>query len=172
MRPRRTPRRPSRRLIRDERSAVSSTSTARWPTRRGSSSGSGAPGRLNTVSMPRRCFGSRRSNWRTGWALSTSLPDGLLATRMAAAGLPIPVTVVTSDQVTHGKPDPECYLLAARKLGVPTRDCVVVEDAPAGLRAAKAAGATADALAPCADYVISSLNQIQLTDRGVETEDS
>lgn len=58
----------------------------------------------------------------------------------AAAGLPIPATVVTSDQVTHGKPDPECYRLAARKQGVPTRDCVVVEDAPAGLRAAKAAG--------------------------------
>jgi mannitol-1-/sugar-/sorbitol-6-phosphatase len=114
------------------------------------------------------------------WGLATSLPADLLAARMAAAGLPMPATVVTSDQVTHGKPDPECYLVAARELGLPRRECVVVEDAPAGLRAARSAGATGiavthtfplDALAPYADHVISSLDQLHVTDRGMAIED-
>jgi sugar-phosphatase len=111
--------------------------------------------------------------------LVTSMPTRLLAARMTAAGLPMPATVVTSDLVTHGKPDPECYLLAASELGVPTRECVVVEDAPAGLRAAKAAGATViavthtfppDILAPDADHIISSLDQLRVTDHEVEID--
>jgi sugar-phosphatase len=73
------------------------------------------------------------------WALATSLDARLLSARMAAAGLPLPPSVVTSDLVTHGKPDPECYLLAARQLGVPAHECVVIEDAPAGVIAGKAA---------------------------------
>jgi len=48
--------------------------------------------------------------------------------------------VATRDDVRHGKPDPEIYLLVARKLGVPPPDCLVVEDSPAGVKAARAAG--------------------------------
>ncbi|HZC71615.1 MAG TPA: HAD-IA family hydrolase [Jatrophihabitans sp.] len=110
------------------------------------------------------------------WALATSLIRPMLVARMAAAGLPLPATVVTADVVTHGKPDPECYLLAARKLDVAASECLVIEDAPAGVIAAKAAGATvvavthtfpAAALAPDADFVINSLNQLQVTDHGL-----
>jgi mannitol-1-/sugar-/sorbitol-6-phosphatase len=110
------------------------------------------------------------------WALATSLNRRLLVARMAAAGLPVPATVVTGELVVNGKPDPEGYLLAARELGLPARECVVVEDAPAGVIAAKAAGATvvavthtfpADILAPAADFVISSLGQLQVTERGL-----
>jgi mannitol-1-/sugar-/sorbitol-6-phosphatase len=74
------------------------------------------------------------------WAIVTS-GDHLLATaRIAAAGLPRPPVLVTSDDVRAGKPDPECYLVAASRLGrVPAR-CLVVEDAPAGVTAGRAAG--------------------------------
>jgi sugar-phosphatase len=112
---------------------------------------------------------------RLRWALATSLNRRLLAARMAAAGLPLPATVVTSELVVNGKPDPEGFLLAARQLGLPAHECVVVEDAPAGIIAAKAAGATvvavthtfpADILA-AADFVISSLGQLQVSERGL-----
>jgi len=49
-------------------------------------------------------------------------------------------TVVTGDEITHSKPNPEIYLMAARRLGVDPVDCVAIEDAPNGVRAAKAAG--------------------------------
>jgi beta-phosphoglucomutase len=51
-------------------------------------------------------------------------------------------TLVTGDQVTNGKPDPEIYLKAAQTLGVDPRDCLAFEDAPAGIESAKAAGMT------------------------------
>ncbi len=66
------------------------------------------------------------------WALATSLNSRLLTARMAAAALPLPETVVTSELVVNGKPDPECYLLAGRELGVPLQECVVVETRPPG----------------------------------------
>lgn len=49
--------------------------------------------------------------------------------------------IVTGDDVVHGKPDPEPYLLAARRLGVAIEDCAAVEDSPTGLAAAVASGA-------------------------------
>ena len=55
--------------------------------------------------------------------------------------MPIPRAMVTSSEVKIGKPDPEPYLKAAAKLGFAASDCIVVEDAPAGIRAGKAAGA-------------------------------
>ena len=79
-------------------------------------------------------------NRQLPWALATSLHARLLEVRMAAAGLPLPSTVVTSDLVVHGKPDPESYRLAAAKLGVSPPECLVVEDSPAGLIAGRAAG--------------------------------
>jgi sugar-phosphatase len=60
--------------------------------------------------------------------------------RLAAAGFPPPTHLVAADDIQHGKPDPEGYLTAARLLDVIPAQCVVVEDAPAGVRAAHAAG--------------------------------
>jgi mannitol-1-/sugar-/sorbitol-6-phosphatase len=75
------------------------------------------------------------------WTIATSCTRPLAEVRLRAAGLPIPATIVTSSDVKIGKPDPEPYLKAAAKLGFAPADCVVVEDAPAGVRAGKAAGA-------------------------------
>ena len=74
------------------------------------------------------------------WAVVTSGTRGLATARLAAAGLPLPAVLVTADDVAAGKPDPEGYLEAARRLGVPPADCLVLEDAPAGVQAALAAG--------------------------------
>ena len=80
------------------------------------------------------------------WAIVTSCTRPLAAVRIGAAGLPKPKHLVTSTDVQHGKPDPEPYLKGAQILGVPAADCLVVEDAPAGIRAGKAAGARVLAL--------------------------
>ena len=80
------------------------------------------------------------------WAVVTSCSRPLAEVRLKTAGFPYPRQVVTSDDVRRGKPDPEPYQKGARLLGIPTSDCVVFEDAPAGIRAGKAAGATVVAL--------------------------
>jgi sugar-phosphatase len=64
----------------------------------------------------------------------------LAGSRIAAAGLPTPGVVVTADDVAVGKPDPAPYLMGAKKLGFAPEKCLVVEDAPAGVASAKAAG--------------------------------
>lgn len=79
-------------------------------------------------------------------AIVTSCTDALAHARLRAAGLPAPDVLVTADQITHGKPDPEPFLLGAQRLGVEPADCVVLEDAPAGIAAGKAAGARVIAL--------------------------
>jgi sugar-phosphatase len=75
------------------------------------------------------------------WTIATSCTRPLAEVRLRAAGLPVPTNMVTSSDVKIGKPDPEPYLKAAAKLGFAAEDCIVVEDAPAGVRAGKAAGA-------------------------------
>jgi mannitol-1-/sugar-/sorbitol-6-phosphatase len=75
------------------------------------------------------------------WTIATSCTRALAEVRLRAAGLPIPKTLTTSSDVKIGKPDPEPYLKAAAKLGFPASDCIVIEDAPAGVRSGKAAGA-------------------------------
>ncbi len=75
------------------------------------------------------------------WTIVTSCTHRLAEVRIKAAGLPLPKNLITSNDVVHGKPDPEPYLKAASILGFPAAECVVVEDAPAGIRAGKAAGA-------------------------------
>jgi sugar-phosphatase len=75
------------------------------------------------------------------WTIVTSCTRQLGTTRLRAAGLPIPPRLVTCDDVKNGKPDPEPYRKGASLLGVAAKDCIVVEDAPAGIRAGKAAGA-------------------------------
>lgn len=80
---------------------------------------------------------------RTGrWAVVTSGGRALATQRLAAVGIPVPDVFVTADDVTAGKPDPQPYELAAAALGVSPADCLVVEDAPAGVESGKRAGAT------------------------------
>lgn len=76
------------------------------------------------------------------WAVVTSAPLALAQARMRAAGLELPEVVVTGEDVSRGKPAPDGFLLAAQRLGVAATDCLVFEDAPAGIAAAKAAGAS------------------------------
>lgn len=87
------------------------------------------PGALEAL---RACRGSD--------ALVTSATRELAQARLRAAGLPEPQVIVSAEDVVNGKPDPEPFLAAARRLGVPAQRCLVVEDAPAGLAAARAGG--------------------------------
>jgi sugar-phosphatase len=73
-------------------------------------------------------------------AVVTSCTAELARARLGAAGLFAPDVLVTFDRLTRGKPDPEGYLLAARDLGADPADCVVLEDAPGGVEAGRAAG--------------------------------
>ncbi|MCC9685114.1 HAD family hydrolase [Streptomyces sp. MNU103] len=110
------------------------------------------------------------------WAVVTSATRRLAEARLGAAGIR-PKTLVAADDITRGKPDPEPYLLAARMLGVDPADCVVFEDAPAGLQAGRAAGMTTVALATThraeeltADLVVRDLSALSalVTDAGIE----
>jgi mannitol-1-/sugar-/sorbitol-6-phosphatase len=74
------------------------------------------------------------------WTIATSCTRQLAEVRLRAAGLPIPRTMVTSSDVRIGKPDPEPYLKAAAALSILPVNCIVFEDAPAGVRSGKAAG--------------------------------
>ncbi|MBL8268817.1 HAD-IA family hydrolase, partial [Steroidobacter sp.] len=75
------------------------------------------------------------------WAIVTSAPRALAVRRLAAAGLTAPSVFITAEDIPTGKPDPACYRLAARTLGWSANDCLVFEDAPAGIRAGEAAEA-------------------------------
>ncbi|MGW5586894.1 HAD-IA family hydrolase [Streptomyces sp. NPDC003857] len=110
------------------------------------------------------------------WAVVTSATRRLAEARLEAVGIR-PKTLVTAEDVTRGKPDPEPYLLAARELGVEPSRCVVFEDAPAGLAAGRAAGMTTVALATThrsheldADLVVKDLSALSalVTDHAVE----
>jgi len=74
------------------------------------------------------------------WAIATSAPRELAVKRLAAAGIPKPRTFITADDVTRGKPAPDCFTMAARHLEVPASECLVWEDSIAGVEAAVAAG--------------------------------
>ncbi|QND61230.1 HAD-IA family hydrolase [Mesorhizobium huakuii] len=76
------------------------------------------------------------------WAIVTSAPRELALLRMAAAGIPVPAVIVAGEDVSRGKPAPDCFQLGARRLGFDARDCLVFEDAPAGIAAAEAAQAS------------------------------
>lgn len=75
------------------------------------------------------------------WAIGTSAPKIIAFNRLEYLRLPVPPVVVTIDDVENGKPAPDPYLKVAKGLGVAPEQCVVIEDAPAGIQAAKAAGA-------------------------------
>lgn len=74
------------------------------------------------------------------WAIVTSATRRLLLGRLKAAGLPVPDRIISGDQVKKGKPDPEPYRRGAELLKARPEDCLVVEDAPSGVRAGVAAG--------------------------------
>jgi mannitol-1-/sugar-/sorbitol-6-phosphatase len=110
------------------------------------------------------------------WAVVTSATRRLAEARLDAVGI-VPKMMIAADDITHGKPDPEPYLLAARQLGVDPAHCVVFEDAPAGLQAGRAAGMTTVALTTThqaheldADLVVKDLSALSalVTDGGVE----
>ncbi|SNX57114.1 sugar-phosphatase [Streptomyces sp. TLI_55] len=110
------------------------------------------------------------------WAVVTSATRRLAEARLDAVGI-LPKTLVSADDITRGKPDPEPYLLAARELGVDPADCVVFEDAPAGLAAGRAAGMITVALTTThqvheleADLVVENLSALSalVTAGGVE----
>jgi sugar-phosphatase len=76
------------------------------------------------------------------WAIATSAVRVIAGQWLRQAGLPLPHALVTVDDIENGKPAPDPYLLAAELLGRDPARCLVVEDAPAGITAAKTAGAT------------------------------
>jgi sugar-phosphatase len=80
------------------------------------------------------------------WAVVTSCPRALAELRLTSVGLPLPRILVTSEDVAQGKPAPDGYRLGAKRLGLEPAACVVFEDAPAGVTAARGAGARVIAL--------------------------
>jgi mannitol-1-/sugar-/sorbitol-6-phosphatase len=108
------------------------------------------------------------------WGVVTSGTQLLASARLRFCGLPVPKVLVTADDVANGKPHPEPYLKGAQLLGANPVDCLVVEDAPAGIESARAGGMkvlgitstyAADALGR-ADTVIGMLRQIQVIPNG------
>ncbi|MBA4076335.1 MAG: hypothetical protein C0508_14930 [Cyanobacteria bacterium PR.023] len=104
------------------------------------------------------------------FAVVTSGSHRLATHRLTHTKLPIPRVFITADDVTLGKPNPEPYILAANRLGLEPKDCVVFEDSPNGIKAAKQAGMRVIAIAVRsadhniteADYVVHDLTWITL----------
>jgi sugar-phosphatase len=104
------------------------------------------------------------------WAIVTSGLREVATARLVAARVPIPRVMITAESIERGKPDPDCYLKGAEALGVAPRDCIVVEDAPIGAAAARAAGMRlialttthrADQLEP-ADLILPDLTHLSV----------
>jgi sugar-phosphatase len=108
------------------------------------------------------------------WCVVTSGTRYLASARLRFGGLPVPKILVTADDVANGKPHPEPYLKGAELLGMKPGDCLVVEDAPAGIRSAHASGMKVIALSSTypaeklgqADAVIGMLNRIHVARDG------
>jgi sugar-phosphatase len=103
------------------------------------------------------------------WAVATSGPRVVARERLQQAGLPLPAVLVCAEDVLRGKPSPDVYLMAAAALAVSPSECIVIEDAPAGIEAARAAGMGVIALStthPCsllaADACAPSLTGIHV----------
>ncbi len=74
------------------------------------------------------------------WAVVTSGSLSVASARMREAAIPTPPQLITCDDITRGKPDPQPYLLGADKLGVSAAECLVFEDAPSGVQSGLTAG--------------------------------
>jgi sugar-phosphatase len=104
------------------------------------------------------------------WAVYTSASTRLAKVRLDAVGIS-PSILVTLDDVSRGKPDPEGYLRAAELLGVPATQCLVVEDTVVGLTAGRAAGAlTAGLKGIPADLELTDLHQLAALFKGPQPE--
>lgn len=106
-------------------------------------------------------------------AVASSAPKKFVLTTLETLQLKEKFSAITTgDEIKHGKPDPTIFLLTAKKLGIVSSDCLVIEDAPAGIKAAKAAGMKSIAIATTAnrkdleiaDKTINSFNEISLED--------
>ena len=105
------------------------------------------------------------------WAIVSSATYRLLVGRLKVAGLPVPERIVSGDRVVHGKPHPEPYLRGAEMIHSAPGDCIVIEDAPSGALAGKAAGCrvlgvlgthSAEELrAVGVDWVVESLERVK-----------
>jgi mannitol-1-/sugar-/sorbitol-6-phosphatase len=104
------------------------------------------------------------------WCVVTSGTRLLASARLRYGGLPVPKILVTAEDVRNGKPHPEPYLKGAELMGVNPADCLVIEDAPAGIQSARAGGMTvigmtstypASALGE-ADAVVQKLGEIKI----------
>ena len=108
------------------------------------------------------------------WCVVTSGTRYLATARLKLANLPIPNVLVSADDVSKGKPDPEPYLMGAKLLGMKPAECLVVEDAPAGIRAAHGGGMKAIAITSTypaselreGDAVVQKLPQIKVRSGG------
>lgn len=109
------------------------------------------------------------------WTIVTSCTRPLAEVRIQAAGLPLPKQLITSNDITQGKPHPEPYLKAASILGFPPASCIVFEDVPAGIRSGKAAGGRVIAFTTTlkeavlreagADWILNNCADVRLTRR-------
>ena len=105
------------------------------------------------------------------WAIVTSATKRLMLGRLKVAGLPVPERIISGDMVERGKPDPEPYRRGAALLGFRADECIVVEDAPSGVGAGKAAGCRVlgvlgthmDEELKEADWIVGSLEEMMVT---------
>jgi mannitol-1-/sugar-/sorbitol-6-phosphatase len=108
------------------------------------------------------------------WTVVTSATERIARIRLAAAGIPMPVRLVTAERVTRGKPHPEPFLAGAALLGVAPSDCVVFEDSASGAKAGRAAGCTVVATTfslraeslDAAHYVVRDLSEVSVQING------
>jgi sugar-phosphatase len=104
------------------------------------------------------------------WCVVTSGTRYLATARLKLANLPTPRVLVSANDVSKGKPDPEPYLMGAKLLRINPAECLVIEDAPAGIRAAHAGGMKAIAITSTypatelqeADAIVHNLAQIRV----------
>ncbi|KAI8344254.1 HAD-like domain-containing protein [Chlamydoabsidia padenii] len=107
------------------------------------------------------------------WGVCTAGTSYMAVNRLKQCDIPVPTSLSTGDKVERGKPDPEGYIKAAELLGIAPSNCLVFEDAPAGVRAGKSGGMkviacttthTADQLKQAgADYVVSFLTDVSIS---------
>ncbi len=114
------------------------------------------------------------------WAIVTSATRRLLLGRLGAAQLPVPKRLISAEMVERGKPDPEPYLRGAALVGAPASACLVVEDAPSGVRAGVQAGCrvlgvegtfpAAELQAAGADWVVATLADVRAEWQGEQIQ--
>jgi sugar-phosphatase len=107
------------------------------------------------------------------WAIVTSCPRGLAERLIRHAALPAPPLIVSSDDVAHGKPAPDCYMLAAERLGVAPERCLVVEDSRQGIAAGVSAGMSVVAVARGRSFALERVRVVPaLRDLELEVEET